>query len=208
MEKFRDLFKYILQLSPNDEGHIAKNNYFHKLKYFSGIKAKTMASFRVRPKFEMTSSKTIEEIITLVKENLKTNTHHLHGQAMQDHITIRVNRSHRHYWSPQLSVLMYREPEDVTTRIIGVYGPMPNVWTLFAIVYLAVGVLLVFIAIIGFSQQALGNDSLILYALPVLVAIAIGMYIFSQMGQKLGAAQTYAMHYFFEEAIGESVPEV
>lgn len=167
-----------------------------------------MASFRVRPKFEMTSSKTMEDIITLVKEKLKTNTHNLHGQAMQDHITIRVNRSHRHYWSPQLSVLMYREPEDVTTRIIGVYGPMPNVWTLFALVYLAVGVLFVFIAIIGFSQQALGNDSSILYVLPVLAAIAIGMYIFSQMGQKLGAAQTYAIHYFFEEAIGENVPEV
>lgn len=167
-----------------------------------------MASFRVRPKFEMTSSKTMEEIITLVKEKLKINTHHLHGQAMQDHITIRVNKSHRHYWSPQLSILMYREPEDTTTRVIGVYGPMPNVWTLFAIVYLAVGILIVFIAIIGFSQQALGHDASILYGLPLLAAVAIGMYIFSQMGQKLGAAQTYAIHYFFGEAISEDVPEV
>ena len=167
-----------------------------------------MASFRVRPKFEMRSSKTVEEIITVVKEKLKDNTHNLHGQAMQDHITIRVNRSHCHYWSPQLSILMFREPDEVTTKIVGVYGPMPNVWTLFTFTYLAVGVLSVFISIIGFSQRALNLDAKILYALPILAIIAIGMYIFSQMGQKLGAAQTYAIHYFFEEAIGEKVPEV
>ena len=136
----------------------------------------TMSSFRVRPKFEMESNKTIEEIITIIKEKLKINTHHLHGQAMHDHITIRVNQSHRHYWSPQLSVQLYREPEDKVTRLVGVYGPMPNVWTLFTLVYLAV--------------------------------VALTMYIISQMGQKLGAAQTYAIHYFFEEALGEPVPEV
>lgn len=167
-----------------------------------------MASFRFRPKFEMTSSKSMEEIISIVKEKLKVNTHHLHGQAMQDHITIRVNKSHRHFWSPQLSILMYREPEDTVTRLVGVYGPMPNVWTMFTLAYLAIGVLIVFITIIGFSQKALGNESSILYALPVLALIAITMYIISQMGQKLGAAQTYAIHYFFEEAIGEPVPEV
>ena len=85
---------------------------------------------------------------------------------------------------------------------------MPNVWTLFTLVYLAVGVLFVFISIIGFSQKALGNSSSILYVLPILVAVALTMYIISQMGQKLGAAQTYAIHYFFEEALGEPVPEV
>jgi hypothetical protein len=167
-----------------------------------------MASFRVRPKFEMYTSKTMEEIITIVKEKLRTNTHNLHGQAMQDHITIRVNRSHRHFWSPQLSVLMYREIEDDETRIVGIYGPMPNVWTLFTVTYLAVGVIFVFISIIGFSQMALGGESKILFALPILAVIALGMYLFSQMGQKLGAAQTYAIHYFFEEALGESLPEV
>jgi hypothetical protein len=156
----------------------------------------------------MSTSKTIEEIIVLVKEKLQTNTHHLHGQAMQDHITIRVNKTHRHYWSPQLSILMYREPHDKVTTIKGVYGPMPNVWTLFALSYLAIGVLVTFISIIGFSQKALGYDAKILWAIPILVGVAAALYIISQMGQKLGAAQTYAMHYFFEDAIGESIPEV
>jgi len=150
----------------------------------------------------------MEEIILLVKEKLKHNNHNLHGQAMHDHITIRVNKSHRHYWSPQLGILMQREHGDNDTKITGIYGPMPNVWTLFAVGYLAIGVLITFISIIGFSQRALGHESKILWVLPVLAAIAMFMYLSSQMGQKLGAAQTYAIHYFFEEALGESLPEV
>jgi hypothetical protein len=167
-----------------------------------------MSTFRVRPKFEMTTSKTMEEIITLVKSRLLHNTHDLHGQAMHDHITIRVNKAQRHYWSPQLNVIMYREPEDTVTRLVGVYGPMPNVWTLFTIVYLAIGVLTTFISIIGFSQKAMGHDSTILYIVPILLIIAVAMYIGSQMGQKLGAAQTYAIHYFFQDALEERIPEI
>ncbi|MBK9733725.1 MAG: hypothetical protein IPO92_01655 [Saprospiraceae bacterium] len=167
-----------------------------------------MASFRVRPKFEMKSQKTPEKIIALVKDKLKQNLHHLQGQAMHDHITIRVERAQRHYWSPQLSIIMYREPEDSETKIIGVYGPMPNVWTLFTVVYLAIFVLSIFISIIGFSQKALGYEYKILWILPVFAIIALSMYMLSQFGQKLGAAQTYAIHYFFEEAIGETLPSV
>ena len=167
-----------------------------------------MASFRIRPKFEMTTSKTMDEIISLVKAKLHTNTHHLHGQAMHDHITIRVNKDHRHYWSPQLSILMYREPEDTTTRLVGVYGPMPNVWTLFTLSYLAIGVLITFISIIGFSQRTLGNEANILWALPFLMILAIALYLFSQLGQKLGAAHTYLIHYFFQDALGEDIPEI
>lgn len=167
-----------------------------------------MASFRIRPKFEWTTTKTPDEIITLIKEKLRTSTQNLHGQAMHDHITIRINKAQRHYWSPQLNVLMYREPEDTTTRLVGVYGPMPNVWTLFTLSYLAIGVLVLFITIIGFSQRALGNEAKILWALPFLATIAVVLYLVSQMGQKLGAAHTYLIHYFFQDALGEEIPEI
>jgi uncharacterized membrane protein YbaN (DUF454 family) len=85
---------------------------------------------------------------------------------------------------------------------------MPNVWTLFAIIYLAIGVLSTFISIIGFSQRALGEESKILYIIPILLFLALSMYIASQLGQKLGAAQTYAIHYFFQEALEEKIPEI
>jgi hypothetical protein len=167
-----------------------------------------MATFSFRPSFEVTSAKKMTEVIQLVKEQLTHDFHHLEGEGMQDHITIRVRASHRHYWSPQLSILMYDDEKADTISIKGVYGPMPNVWTLFTISYLAIGTLSLFISITGFSQQALGQDAPVLWALPVLAGLAISLYLLSQLGQKLGAAQTYAIHYFFEQALGEPLPEI
>lgn len=167
-----------------------------------------MASFRVRPKFELTTTLSVDEILQKTNQKLKDNPYNLHGQAMQDHITIRVNQSHRHYWSPQLSVLLQDEVEENKTLITCVYGPMPNVWTLFAVSYLILSVLFTFICIVGFSQRVLTQDAQILYVLPILLIAALTLYIISQMGQKLGAAQTYAIHYFFQEALGEPLPEI
>lgn len=167
-----------------------------------------MVSFRIRPKFELISDLTVDEIITKVKEHLKDDAHGLHGQAMQDHITIRVNKDQRHFWSPQLSVLLQNDQIEGKTLITGVYGPMPNVWSLFAMAYLSIAVLVTFISIVGFSQRALGEEALILYSLPILIIAATTMYIVSQFGQKLGAPQTYRIHYFFEEALGEKLPEI
>jgi hypothetical protein len=167
-----------------------------------------MATFSFRPSFEITSVKTMTEVIQRVKDHLKHDIHHLEGEGMQDHITIRVRASHRHYWSPQLSVLMHDDEKENTISIRGVYGPMPNVWTLFTISYLAIGTLSLFISIIGFSQQALGQEAPVLWVLPVLAVLAIMLYLLGQMGQKLGAAQTYAIHYFFEDALGEPLPEI
>lgn len=168
----------------------------------------TMASFRVRPKFELTTALSIDDILQKVNEKLKDNPYNLHGQALQDHVTIRVNQSHRHYWSPQLSVLLQEEVDEDKTFITCVYGPMPNVWTLFAVSYLTLSVLFTFISIVGFSQRVLTQDAPILYVLPILLIAAIALYIISQMGQKLGAAHTYAIHYFFQEALGEPLPEI
>ncbi|MEZ4911566.1 MAG: hypothetical protein R2774_11985 [Saprospiraceae bacterium] len=168
-----------------------------------------MSSFRVRPKFEMYTEKSIEDIIQIVKLKLKDNQYDVIGTAMQDHITLQINKKIRHYWSPQLSIIMEENVDNRNeTKLIGVYGPMPNVWTIFALSYLAIFTLVIFIAIIGFSQKALGQEAQILYALPFLLATAIALYLISQFGQKLGANHTFALHYFLQEAIGEKVPEI
>jgi hypothetical protein len=166
-----------------------------------------MSSFRIRPSFEMTSSKPPEEIIALVKEKLKTNSFNLSGIAMQDHITIQIKKSHRHYWSPQCALLL-NQVDDTKTIIRGLYGPMPNVWTLFIISYLAIGVVSTFISIIGLSQWMFDQEAKILWALPVLIIVAIALYLMSQMGQKLGASQTYAIHYFLQETLHEEMPQI
>lgn len=167
-----------------------------------------MSSFRIRPKFEYSTHQQPDDVIQSVKKKLANNPYHLTGVAMQDHITLRVLKSHQHFWSPQLSILLQKDENDDKTNIIGVYGPMPNVWTLFTLSYLAIGVLTIFIGITGYAQKALGEPAPLLWAIPILLGIALIMYISSQMGQKLAAAQMYAMHYFFQDVLAEDLPDI
>jgi hypothetical protein len=164
-----------------------------------------MSSFRLRPKFDITVDKSTEEIIQAAKTRLKLPEAPCTGIAMQDHITLRILRHERHYWSPQLSILLISDDDSSQTAIKAVYGPMPNVWTFFTLSYLAISVLAVFISIIGFSQLSLGLESQILWVLPVLAFFAMFLYLLGQFGQKLGAEQMFTLHHFFEEVIGRRI---
>jgi hypothetical protein len=163
-----------------------------------------MASFRIRPKFSVETDQSIEAILLNTKEFLKSQNTEIKGIAMQDHITLRINQNERHFWSPQLSILLL--PENNKTKVIGVYGPMPNVWLIFTFSYLALSVLSVFVAIVGFSQYSLGLESKILWLLPFFGGAMLLLYILSQFGQKLGAEQMFTIHHHFENILKIKIP--
>jgi len=167
-----------------------------------------MSTFKHRPKFEMISEKPMSEIIKLVNDRCENNNQHLNGLAILDQISVWVDKSHRKYWSPQLSVLMVPYENGSGTRLSGTYGPMPTVWTFFVFLYTAIGVLVTFISIIGFAQKSLGNDSRVLWAVPVLLLLAAVLYVSSQFGQKLAAHQMYTIHFFMQDTLGEKFPDV
>ncbi|MFZ1704059.1 MAG: hypothetical protein WAT79_06910 [Saprospiraceae bacterium] len=162
-----------------------------------------MSSFRIRPKFEVTCSLSVEDVILKTKDFLQKTDTSCFGIAMQDHITLSVKPKYRHFWSPQLSLVLTQEEEK--TKITGLYGPMPNVWMIFAYAYLALSTLIIFISIIGFSQYSLGIESNILWFLPFLLGFILFLYMLSQFGQKLGAEQMFTLHHSFEEIIGEKI---
>ncbi len=163
-----------------------------------------MTSFRIRPRFRATSPVDRQTIIARLQKALEEQPPKCHGIAIDGHIILRVLPEEAHYWSPQLSILLDQEEDE--TLIRGRYGPKPNVWTLFTMSYLAISILATFLSIIGFSRLSLGLSANVLWALPVLAAAAVGLYISSQLGQKLGAEQTFTLHHFFEEVLGQKIP--
>lgn len=163
-----------------------------------------MSSFRIRPRFTVKSSLPVGEIIEKTRSKLKDPVASYTGLAMQDHITLNVLQEERHFWSPQLSIILFDENNG--TRLEGRYGPMPNVWVLFTFGYLALSTLLIFTLIIGFSQKSLGLDSSVLWLVPFLAGGLIFLYILSQMGQKLGAAQMFDLHREIETILGQKIP--
>jgi hypothetical protein len=155
-----------------------------------------MTSFRIRPKFEASLEKTPEEIIKILNYGLELAGHPFDAIDYPGHFIIRIKKENQHYWSPQLNLTFEEEERGCLVR--GRYEPHPNVWTLFVLLYLAISILILFVAILGLTRINLGIEAKILWLLPILAATAAGMYLVSQIGQKLGAEETFDIHHFVE----------
>ena len=161
-----------------------------------------MTSIRIRPRFRKTLKLDQASVENLLKENLQKQKDFT-GSLDPGHITIRIKQEERHFWSPQLGISL--EDEEGKTLVRGLYGPAPNVWTIFLLAYLAIGVLALFALFLGLSYWMLGQEIQILWALPVLGGLAVVVYFIAQFGQKLGAEQTFRLHQFIEGVFHEHI---
>lgn len=166
-----------------------------------------MTSFRVRPRFR----REIRQSPETLSKNIEEQIHHQNSPfimssvpGVHSHIILKIPTVERHYWSPQLSLTL-EEQEDGQTLVRGLYGPAPSVWTLFTFGYAVLSILSFFAFALGFSQWNLGMPAPILWVLPIVLLLFIGMYVLAQLGQKMGAAQTYKLHYFFENLLEEQI---
>jgi hypothetical protein len=162
-----------------------------------------MTSFRIRPRFKMEVELAPEQIKTMFREHVQTDNAPCIAAFMPAHIILRIPPEDQHFWSPNLELSL--QEQDNGTLIRGLYGPNPQVWTLFTLAYGAIATLSLFIGIIGTSQLSLDMAAPILWALPVLGSLALFLYIMSQTGQKLGAEQTFILHHFFEGTLNRKV---
>ncbi len=162
-----------------------------------------MTSIRIRPRFQQIIPDSQEKIESKIKLKLKESQTDCVGSVIPGFIVFKIPHSERHYWSPQLSLSL--EEHEGGTLIRGLYGPNPTVWAMFTFGYSALGLIALFISIIGFSNVSLGLEAPQLWALPVLAGVALILYFIAQTGQKIGVEQTFTIHHFYEETMGEKV---
>lgn len=162
-----------------------------------------MTSLRIRPRFHQIIPAPPNKVEERMKLKLKEPKIDCVGRVIPGFIVIKIPHEERHYWSPQLS-LSLEEHED-GTLVRGLYGPNPTVWAMFLFGYSSLGIIALFVVIIGTSNKSLGLDAPVLWVLPVLAGIAFILYFVAQTGQKIGVEQTFTIHHFYEDAIGEKV---
>ena len=160
-----------------------------------------MSSFRVRPKFKISSSKTLDELVTSINQHLETTEYPIEGKVFKTHGLLKINEKEQHYWSPQLQISFDDTEEASHTIIRGMYGPHPSVWSVFLMGYILSGIGIFFAALVGFARLSLGLSYGVLWVVPVLLVVIIILWLMAQFGQKVGAEQTFMIHHFFEESI-------
>jgi len=163
-----------------------------------------MSSFAIRPHFSQTLDLALDEAQARIIREVERGSDRCEVKNFAGFICLRIPEQERHFWSPRLTLTL--EPsEDGKTRIEGIYGPNANVWSLFLYGYLLSGTFGLFSGIFGFVQRTLGQYPWALWIFGAMLAIAIGLYLLAQFGQKLGALQTFRLHQIYESAIGRTV---
>ncbi|MEM6523786.1 MAG: hypothetical protein AAGF85_03025 [Bacteroidota bacterium] len=162
-----------------------------------------MSSLNIRPRFIKKISLTTIELESLLKNALKGKESKCIGHVSNGYCTVKIPVKDRHFWSPQLTISFENDTDNTLVR--GLYGPNPTVWAIFFFGYVTLGILALFILVIGFSRMTLDMSLDILWVLPLLATLALVLYLVAQAGQKIGAEQMYTLHHFFEDLIHDKV---
>ncbi len=162
-----------------------------------------MTSFRLRPKFVHHVHHSPEEVTMLLQNTLAKENYPFSDLVFPGNYVLQMRRQERKFFSPQLNMALESDSHGCTIR--GRYTPHPNVWTLFVLLYLALGVSLFFVMIMGLTRLSLGMPAQVLWLALALVGAAGVLYLLSQMGQKLAAGEMFALHFFVERALDTQI---
>lgn len=158
--------------------------------------------FHLRPRFTLDSYYNIDDLCEKFSNSLQTTDTKYSGKVRKGFVSVFPKPSDRHYWSPHFSLSMEpSEDKEGKTHISGIYGPAPEVWTMFVFFYAIIGLSIVIVTVIGFANRALGESSVILWAIPVLILIFGSMYSASYFGQKKGHDQVEGIYVYIKSIV-------
>ncbi len=156
--------------------------------------------YRVRPRFQVETSYSVEDLAEKISIGLKKEDAPCKGKLIPGYATIYLPQKEQHYWSPQLSLTL--EETENGSLLRGLYGPRPAVWTMFIFFYALICFAIFIISIVGLANLSLDKSGAILWLVPVLVVAFLSLYLVAYFGQKLGHDQMATLHKFIEESTG------
>ncbi len=152
-----------------------------------------LSSFRVRPRFEQTFAASPASVHAAFVRGLAAHAPALEVRPTNGFIGIHIPDTERHRWSPRLFLSLEAVP-GAGTRVVGIYGPEIEIWSVFLYGYLGSGMIGTFAGIVGFTQWRLGQSAWGLWVCAAMAMLALLLYLFAQLGQKFGAYQTFQLH--------------
>ncbi len=168
-----------------------------------------MFSIRIRPRIREFTNYSQAVVIEKFKTIIDSNKYPFHAKIVDHHLIIRWHNDKQEFWSPELTLEIvdnYLKEDEYSdhkeqTLLRGYISPKPAVWTFFIFAYVGLGLACLGFVVYGTSQMMLNQPtSLIWYALGCLIGI-IGVFIASQIGQRLGESQTELLLKFVREGI-------
>jgi len=159
------------------------------------------SAIHLRPRFKLEYNESQQDLITKFKENLKDADCKYCSKIVDGHIVIDVPFEENHFWSPQLNIEI-EQVKDKKSIVKGLFGPKPQVWTLFMFIHFAMAIGFIGFSIMTYVKWMLKSD----YKFSLIFAVAIPilwilMYILGSIGKATGHKQMDELHEFMMKTL-------
>jgi len=154
----------------------------------------------LRPRFKIELDKNNEEALK-VFEAAKNTQKNFIVSRVDDHVFIKIPKADQHFWSPQLHLEIMKIDEH-SSRIFGLFGPNPTVWTMFMFFHFIVAGLFIGFGIWAYTNWALKTDFAIqLFVAILMIVLWIVLYFGGRLGKATGRDQMVLLHNFMNSLL-------
>ena len=149
-------------------------------------------SIALRPKFEVESKKSVEQILERAK-NLKSELKSDYQiKIIDEHLYFYFSKEKRKYYSPFLHLEL--EADEGKTIIKGLFGPEQLLWTLFMFLHFIVAGLFLVFSMMAYTHWSL-NQSIVLdvVVMTFMVVFWILLYVIARINREKGVPQMHEL---------------
>ncbi len=148
---------------------------------------------QLRPRFEritQESMNVISERVVNLNKNLKPR---FYIKQLDEHLWIYVGNDYKKYYSPHLHI-EFEPQENGETKVKGLFGPDPGLWTLFMFLHFVVAGIFIIFGVFAYSNWSLEQPFAIHIAVMSLMVIAwFSLYFIARSNRKKGMPQAHQL---------------
>jgi hypothetical protein len=155
----------------------------------------------LRPRFSIDLEENNQEVIERFSKEFTNDKCLFIGNIVDDHIFISVAKKDEHFWSAQLHLEILEQTAE-TSLLKGLFGPKPQVWTLFMFVHFVIGISFLAFGALLYARFSL-NES-IFFPLAMVIALPllwILLYFLGKIEKDTGKKQMKDLHDFMIKVI-------
>ena len=155
----------------------------------------------LRPRFSIDIQKSREDLIALFQKEKGEQKKRFKLKIVDEHIFLDILPKDNHFWSPHLHLELVSE-EETKTKVKGLFGPKPQVWTFFMFLHFVVATLFIGCGIWAYVGSTLEETPIFpIVMLVVLPMIWVLLYLFGRLGRDFGKKQIVQMQVFLIELL-------
>lgn len=162
------------------------------------------SEIHLRPRFKFERSEKSEELLSKFSISKEKKDSKFKLKVIDHHVIIDIPKDESHFWSPQLH-LEIEQDYDGKTMVRGLFGPKPQVWSLFIFIHFGVGVAFLGFLTLWYVRHSL-NESVVfpivmVVVLPILWSV---LYFLGRIGKSKGNPQMQELYEYMKKTLGNN----